>query len=319
MRRMLPFIRRFPPLADGLQPPSSNSTGAEPLPEPEPEPFYPSLHDVLEVRAILRRGIVPRGLPVEIVDLIVDAAEYWPSVEARISERMIIRKDEDRECLRTPPLCYEQVSYTWISHGIMHTSSELRSLTSSQAPEDETSPPPRPLPHRGIHPCRKIVFSISSHDQGWGGGPGNRGKHVGSYSWFDAFIVPATRRADSDTTTPGADSDSRTSGQEADAEPKPPSRLEPFLPSANRLQTNPVAIGTTQNFRITWHYLDSIPPDSPEAEEIERSQGRGRATLDGRAVRNMQVGDSVSVWARARFAGWANHVERLSVRVFWAV
>ncbi|KAL2004960.1 hypothetical protein VTN00DRAFT_2810 [Thermoascus crustaceus] len=288
MRRMLPTLRRFSP-----------HDNTEPAPDPEPEQFYPSLRDVFQVRAILRRGIVPEGLPVEIVDLIVDAAEYWPSVEARISEKIIIRQDGDRECLRTPPLCYEQTP-----------------VDSSQS---------RILPHRGMHPCRKIVFSIASHDQGWGGGYGNRGKHVGAYSWFDAFIIPTARKPDNDadaTTPPGTDEGSRTTGQErttTDAETKPESRLEPFLPTANRLQTNPVATSTTQNFRIVWHYLDSIPADSAKAEEIETEEGRGRATLDGSAVRNMQVGDSVSVWARARFAGWANHVERLSVRVFWAV
>ncbi|KAL1998153.1 hypothetical protein VTN02DRAFT_6766 [Thermoascus thermophilus] len=269
MRRMLPIMRRFSPRDD-----------PEPAPDPEPEQFYPSLRDVFQVRAILRRGIVPGGLPVEIVDLIVDAAEYWPSVEARIREKIVIRQDGDRECLRTPPLCYEQT------------------------PTDASQP--RILPHRGMHPCRKIVFSIASHDQGWGGGLGNKGKHVGAYSWFDAFIVPAARNPDDD--------------DDDDAETKPDeSRLEPFLPTANRLQTNPVATGTTQNFRIVWHYRDAIPADSAAAEEIEREEGRGRATLDGSAVRNMRVGDAVSVWARARFAGWANHVERLSVRVFWAV
>lgn len=303
---MLPVMRRFSPHDD-----------TEPAPDPEPEQFYPSLRDVFQVRAILRRGIVPGGLPVEIVDLIVDAAEYWPSVEAKIGEKIIIRQDGDRECLRTPPLCYEQVRYMTV-----HLSARkiLSLIRSSQTPADSSSQS-RILPHRGMHPCRKIVFSIASHDQGWGGGFGNKGKHVGAYSWFDAFIVPAARKPDNDadtTTTPGTNSGSRTTTT-TDAETKPESRLEPFLPTANRLQTNPVATSTTQNFRIVWHYLDSIPADSAKAEEIETEEGRGRATLDGSAVRNMQVGDSVSVWARARFAGWANHVERLSVRVFWAV
>ncbi len=39
---------------------------------------------------------------------------------------------------------------------------------------------------KGDHPCRKIVFTIKSHDQGWGGGRENRGTYKGSYSWFDA-------------------------------------------------------------------------------------------------------------------------------------
>lgn len=70
---------------------------------------------------------------------------------------------------------------------------------------------------------------------------------------------------------------------------------------------------------ITWHYLDSIPADSLDADEIERAQGRGRATLDGSQVCTLQLGDAISVWGRARYGGWSNHVDQASVRVFWAV
>lgn len=38
---------------------------------------------------------------------------------------------------------------------------------------------------KGDHPCRKIVFTIKSHDQGWGGGRQNKGTYKGSYTWFD--------------------------------------------------------------------------------------------------------------------------------------
>jgi hypothetical protein len=38
---------------------------------------------------------------------------------------------------------------------------------------------------RAEFPCRKIVFTIKSHDQGWGGGPGQRGTYHGSSTWFD--------------------------------------------------------------------------------------------------------------------------------------
>lgn len=37
---------------------------------------------------------------------------------------------------------------------------------------------------RGAHPCRKIVFTLLSHDQGWGGGQ-SIGHYDGSYTWFD--------------------------------------------------------------------------------------------------------------------------------------
>lgn len=92
-----------------------------------------------------------------------------------------------------------------------------------------------------------------------------------------------------------------------------------LLPRSNKLQSNGARVSETQHVEITWHYLDDIQPESEEAYEIERSKGRGRSTLDGHRVRELQVGDSIALWARARFPGWRNYVERASVRIFWAV
>jgi hypothetical protein len=78
-------------------------------PSPSDGPFYPSMEEVLQVRDILRR-VGPRdiGLPDEVVDMIVDDAEYWPSVETKLENTpFLIGQDGDRECLRTAPLCYD--------------------------------------------------------------------------------------------------------------------------------------------------------------------------------------------------------------------
>ena len=92
-----------------------------------------------------------------------------------------------------------------------------------------------------------------------------------------------------------------------------------LLPGSNKLQSNPQAVKETQQYTIVWHYLDDISGESAEAGEIETSQGRGRATLDGSQIRGLEVGDLVSVWGRTRFMNWSNHVEHVSMRVFWAV
>lgn len=94
---------------------------------------------------------------------------------------------------------------------------------------------------------------------------------------------------------------------------------ENLLPGDNKLQVNGTRVSERQNVEITWHHLDNIKPDSSEAYEIERTRGRGRFTLDGRGVRELEVGDSLALWARARFMGWTNHVYQANVRVFWAV
>lgn len=92
-----------------------------------------------------------------------------------------------------------------------------------------------------------------------------------------------------------------------------------LLPRSNKLQMNGARVSESQDVEIIWHYLDDIQPESNEAYEIERKKGRGRFTLDGHGVRELQVGDSLALWARARFPGWRNYVDRVSVRTFWAV
>ncbi|KAF7161751.1 hypothetical protein CNMCM6106_008904 [Aspergillus hiratsukae] len=287
-----PVMSRFraprrPPFND---PDDANPSSSEPAQDTASDIFYPGLFDVFKVRYILRWKIISEGLPVEIVDMIMEAAEYWPSIEARMDTRTIIRQDHDRELLRTAPLCYDE-----------------KTLQSAS---------PHVLPHRTIHPCRKIVFRISSHDQGWGGGPRGESPYDGSYTWFDVEIIHAIPQKGSNQTDSQASAE--PSGQAGSQEPIGPQHSH-FLPGPRKLQMNKTAVKQTQEYTITWHYRDNIQAESADAEEIERSQGRGRATLDGNIVRALSVGDSIAVWGRARFPGWSNHIEFISVRIFWAV
>ncbi|KAB8230190.1 hypothetical protein ETB97_001255 [Aspergillus alliaceus] len=261
---------------------NQNSTGDDAQRPTDSEGFYPDIYDVLKVRYLLRWKIIPEGLPAEIVDLIIDAAEYWPSTEATLGEKRIIRQDKDQVLVRTAPLCYDE-----------------KTLGSDS---------PKVLPHRTIHPCRKIVFSISSHDQGFASS--GHGTFDGSYTWFDAEVIRSANLATStDAPIPEPDANGIRFGQ---GHPL-------LLPKSSKLQSNRAAVSGTQHYEITWHHLDNIRADSAEAEEIQHNQGRGKDTLDGTQVRTLQVGDVISVLGRARFGGWSNHVERLSVRVFWAV
>jgi hypothetical protein len=106
-----PRIRRgpiLPAFPESTEPKTSSSSGST-APE-EDGVFYPSMEDVLQVRDILRRA-GPReatGLPNEVVDMIVDDAEYWPSVATKLESTPFgIGADGDRECMRTRPLCYD--------------------------------------------------------------------------------------------------------------------------------------------------------------------------------------------------------------------
>lgn len=88
--------------------PETNTSASE---APSDGPYYPNAHDVLKVRHMLQHAVrdnptVPGGLPTELVDMIIDTAEYWPSVVVRMPERTVVNQDKDRELLRTGPLCY---------------------------------------------------------------------------------------------------------------------------------------------------------------------------------------------------------------------
>lgn len=101
---------------DSISTASQNPDGAE----DDDEPFHPSLFEVLKVRYLLQWKLVAEAVPPEIVDLIIDAAEYWPSSEVSMGERTVIQKDTDRELLRTGPLCSERVctSYTLVVQSV---------------------------------------------------------------------------------------------------------------------------------------------------------------------------------------------------------
>lgn len=83
------------------------SRSDEDLPGLGPEEFNPSLWDVLKVRYLLQWKLTV-GLPEELVDMIIDAAEYWPSIEQKLQGHRIIQKDCDQVLLKTVPLCYDR-------------------------------------------------------------------------------------------------------------------------------------------------------------------------------------------------------------------
>lgn len=111
---MLPFRFRRYVFGDNDPPESENSESAasstrKPQANLEDHTFYPSLWDVLKVRYMLQWKAFKASLPVELVDAIVDAAEYWPSTEREMEGgKRIISKDRDQVLLKTVPLCYDR-------------------------------------------------------------------------------------------------------------------------------------------------------------------------------------------------------------------
>lgn len=197
---------------------------------------------------------------------------------------------------------------------------------------------------RGETPCRKITFTLRSSDQGWGGHPAQRGTYEGSYSWFDVGkeqieIVDKDKvdpRQYSTSGHPQCELGDAENGEEirghffcilrpldpvvVDVPSAGPQQAyaHPLLPPSTKLQLNVTAQRLTKEHVITWSYQDDIQPDSLEGDHLEKV-GRGRASGNGEYVRNLRVGDIITVWARARFPGWQNNVEHVRIDVYWAV
>ena len=84
------------------------------------------------------------------------------------------------------------------------------------------------------------------------------------------------------------------------------------------VQYNVQATRASKEHRVVWDWRDDIESDSPAADEL-RKIGRGKFSGDGKFVRALKLGDCVELWAKARYPGWANHVESAQVEILFAI
>jgi len=312
----------------------------------------PSVDDVLEVKGILFE--VAR-IPIELIDTIIDEAEYWPhtSVDtSHYSEEKLNhlrahggsggRSKENKFIIRSLPIGVlpEQIdSDTHLGITVGFTDNQLSPAAYTE-PSESAKTTTEDLVHkwlstsmiRGGKPCRKIVFTIYSHDQGWRDARAHNGIFDGSCTWFDVGLE-RLEACDSSTpndlpqfpiitNTPNDDGSSqktlctlRTIIPKVEVENQTPYQLGP---SDKHIVRNRTAHKELQKRSITWSCTDDISPDGSEALTLE-NEGRGKASANGEFVRNLKVGDVITVWSRARFRGWANHMEYCKIDVYWAI
>jgi hypothetical protein len=187
-------------------------------------------------------------------------------------------------------------------------------------------------------PCRRIVFTIKSQDQGWGGEPGTQNTFKGSWTWFEAGLErwcktspahadpagqqtqqeeqnqqPSLKLDDLCTVFPEVKRDEKAGGYTFD---------HPLHPREDlKIQCNRTASREPEVHRVVWSYNDDIDPnrDVKAAQNLAVEQGRGMATGNGKFVRDLKLGDVVTVWAKARFASWINHVHFVKMDVYYAI
>ncbi|OAA63875.1 hypothetical protein ISF_04584 [Cordyceps fumosorosea ARSEF 2679] len=303
--------------------------------------YDPSPIDVVVVRIMIAKAT---KLPVDVVDGIFEFAEYWvrTTTAADYTGNVLSVHSSNKFLVRSLP-----IGFTNEHGGNLDLTGDAATAKPLQT-QISTKTLPRladyPLP-KLQGPVRKVVFKVTSHDQGWSGETG--GLYENSWTWFEAGLE---RLEESDIGPPqdppptplhrGAlrpvyptvteiapqkrDADESQSQEEGaaneEATPEEP-RFEysfPLLHSPKwTVCKNKRAHRDFQDHEITWTCYDDIKPDSDGGKALEEN-GRGRETGDGEFVRSLQLGDVVTLWAKARFPGWVNSVRAASIDVYWA-
>ncbi|KAK4186413.1 hypothetical protein QBC35DRAFT_464721 [Podospora australis] len=345
--------------------------------------YLPSPVDVLVVREMLTRATLAGDttLPPELINKVLDFAEYWPHSATEVAwgdddPKRIYgshREHENQFLLRTLPLGIER----WGSPDLFR-----RPIGPKPPSKDETNEYPVDCfqklagassqdAHLLKNPCRRIVFTIRSHDQGWGGEIADHGTHRGSWTWFEAgherwykgdpeelmseLAMSGSKESDEEeveesggTTKEGRDDERNQrqihqpqKGEQSSSSSNQPQEmpsmklqdlstlyprvrfnndgkmyefLHPTVPEEDhKIQCNITADREWQDHRVVWSYDDDVNPEGLE------EAGRGTATGDGKFVRELKLGDVVTVWGKARFPGWVNNISSVKVDVFWAL
>ncbi|KAJ6787704.1 hypothetical protein PWT90_10409 [Aphanocladium album] len=310
--------------------------------------YDPSPIDVAVVRIMLAKAT---KLPVDIIDGIFELAQYWVHTvtAADYSDSPLsvsTHSSQNRFLVRSLPIGFTS------EHGgdldlkgqpapAKHLHDEIPVKTLARMAD-------YPLP-KLQGPVRKIVFKFTSHDQGWSGE--NGGLYENSWTWFEAGLErlessvvgaaqdPPPTALNHEALRPihptigevepeqqeQAETEEKEDANQPEIKEKEEADVEkPQLEYKFSLLHDPKwtvsrnkrAHRDWQDHTITWACWDDVKPDSDAGKALEEN-GRGRETGDGEFVRNMKLGDVVTLWAKARFPGWINTIKAASIDVYW--
>ncbi|KAK0199698.1 hypothetical protein DFS33DRAFT_184481 [Desarmillaria ectypa] len=240
----------------------------------EHEDHIPSGDDVISVKRVLNHY-----LPVEIIDDILDFAQYWPRIH-------------ERRRIGLKAVAFHQVGETFPKAEWCYTVS-----------------PPIP---QNAKVCA-VEFVIESCDQGHGGEPEHRGTYEGSWTWFEAAIIRGepwwlseVLRMPVDLYQEGLElpDDVRSAARAAEV------RSREAEGSRWHIGVNVTAIGLYKEHTIVWPRTD---------EEIKQRSMKGLVGLSHEFVKLLEPGDRVALMARAMFPAWINKVKCASIDVFYTL
>jgi hypothetical protein len=152
--------------------------------------------DVVIARIMLSKG---KKLPPDVVDIILDFAEYWAHSSNEVDFKL-----QHQNPLTVNGGSPTQNKFVLRSYPVGLTGLQGRQALAEILAYDMTEAKPQKLEKEhekpyfvGLanyptpklqYPVRKVVFTIRSHDQGWCSEPENRKTYNGSWTWFEAGL-----------------------------------------------------------------------------------------------------------------------------------
>ncbi|KAH7054268.1 hypothetical protein B0J12DRAFT_777755 [Macrophomina phaseolina] len=174
---------------------SSSSTSNQPAQSPITHDFLPYPRDVRLVRLLLHRGL---GLPVELADLIIDAARYWPAAVGTSTSVGGVVLGGGAASGRGGQRVVGGKGVVRASDTQRHKAAQLVAVTGAVPGDDDDGggggggSGGRGREWEGMRKVRVrcIRWWLRSRDQGWvREGVARKGTYIGSSSWFDACIL----------------------------------------------------------------------------------------------------------------------------------
>jgi hypothetical protein len=257
----------------------------------------PSHTDVHAVRAVLVSHL---RMPMELADMIIDFAEYFPSIISRLSDPIT--------CVARAANNYKAASLALLSE-----------------------PVPMAQTHDELVRVRSVKFTITSADQGWGGERPDT--YMASYSWFSTAIYRPRRGLDD----PDASLENQSDRSSAQVPRNGAANNIPqYVPNPDLdVRTSNLAIvvpddrsavgGTNGVWKVQSNLVGHRTPILHEIEWFkgQRVTERDRHHDGGEDgvgfVELLQPGDQIGLYAEAEFPGWRNEVKAASIEIKYSI
>ncbi|KAF2140345.1 uncharacterized protein K452DRAFT_289088 [Aplosporella prunicola CBS 121167] len=247
----------------------------------EPAPYTPTADAVHVVRTLFVQGL---GLPVELADLIIEAAGYYPTVFNARSESATDGMDVSTRWSRRSTVAFLYL----ISDPI------------PRAREGE------------LVKIKSVKFHTTSRDQGWAS-QGSYGTYNGSSSWFETSIFRPVPGAPDEL---DLDQNRHRCMQSFFHEPED---AAPHLQTAgwNFVEHDGKHLWKVQyNIVAGQYFVEHDVEWRPNEEPAEEVPGKG----DGKGfIGALEPGDRVGLWARALYPGWSNRIRDARMEIAYSV